>query len=187
MEDIEIWEDIPGYEGRYQVGCFGNVRSLNYNKTGKPKFLKYNVTKTGYAIVRLCKNGKQRAVLVSRLVCAAFHQNNVGLPCVNHIDENKLNNRADNLEWCTYSQNTLHGTHGKRMIDTRNKKRGPKAEMPVVQISPSGELVASFRSISDAAKNTGADRRKISLCCHGKRNYHFGYKWAFSDIWRGGE
>ena len=181
MEEIEIWKDIPGYEGLYQVGSLGNIKSLNYNKTGRAHLLKYNITKTGYAIVHLHRAGRENPLLVSRLVCAAFHENPNNYPCVNHKDENRLNNRADNLEWCTYSYNTSYGSRCKRMLETRKKNCGEKAEKPVIQLSISGELVASFCSIAEACRKTGANHRKISACCHGYRKKHFGFRWAFGE------
>lgn len=181
MEEIENWVDISGYEGLYQVGDLGNVRSLNYNKTGEIKILRPNLTKFGYLLIHLSRGGIARALSLSRVVCAAFHENPDNLPCVNHIDENKLNNRADNLEWCTYSYNTLYGTHCKRMLETRKKKHGEKAEKPVIQLSADGKEIAKFKSISEAAKQTGADHRKISACCHGYRKTHLEYKWAFDE------
>lgn len=181
IEEIEIWVDIPEYIGLYQVSSLGNIRSLNYNKTGKIKLLKFNRTKAGYALVRLYKAGKQKPALVSRLVCAAFHDNPDNFPCVNHKDENKLNNRADNLEWCTYRDNVLYGTHGKRMIETRNRKHGPKAEKPVIQLSLDGQVIEKFCSIQEAGRETGTDRRKISACCNGQRKSHGGYRWTFQE------
>jgi len=100
----EIFKDVKNYEGYYQVSNFGRVKSLFL---GQPKIL-YNNGKKRYAQVTLCKDGVQITKNIHRLIAETFIPNPKNKPCVNHIDGDKLNNRADNLEWCTQSENVNH-------------------------------------------------------------------------------
>lgn len=111
----EVWKNIKGYEGLYQVSNYGNVKSCDrYVFAGagsnhKTQHIKERLlSKKGgakYIQVSLSKNGKTKPFLIHRLVAEAFIPNPDNLPCVNHKDENKHNNNADNLEWCTYKYN----------------------------------------------------------------------------------
>jgi len=101
----EVFKDIPNYEGIYQVSNLGRVKSF---KKDKPKNLKQSENTHGYYKVGLCKNGKQETLKVHRLVAIAFIKNTKNKKCVNHIDGDKKNNSVNNLEWCTYSENTYH-------------------------------------------------------------------------------
>lgn len=116
----EIWKDIKGYEGLYQVSNLGRVKSLprkiyNNGIIGKNKFyiskekiLKERIDHKGYFRVALCKNNIQKDYSIHRLVLENFVENVDNKPCVNHIDGNKQNNNLENLEWCTYSENLNH-------------------------------------------------------------------------------
>lgn len=95
----EIWKDIEGYENKYRVSNLGNVKSLNYNNTGKENLLKKRINKHGYYEVKLSKNNKTKCYLVSTLVAKAFVNNKNNYTNVTHIDKNKLNDCADNLKW----------------------------------------------------------------------------------------
>lgn len=115
MIQDEVWKDIEGYEGLYQVSTCGNVKSLpkiRRNGTGtyiqKERLLKPSNTSTGYKKVELCKDGKRKGFKVHRLVAIAFIPNPDNKPEVNHIDGNKINNNIDNLEWVTSSENSIH-------------------------------------------------------------------------------
>ena len=115
MIQDEVWKDIEGYEGLYQVSTCGNVKSLpkvRRNGTGtyiqKERLLKPSNTSTGYKKVELCKDGKRKGFKVHRLVAIAFIPNPDNKPEVNHIDGNKINNNIDNLEWVTSSENSVH-------------------------------------------------------------------------------
>ena len=102
---MEIWKDIDGYEGHYQVSNYGNVRSI---KT-IPTLLKGDYQKNGYKRVYLWKNGKKQNLLVHRLVALSFLDNPHGHTDVNHLDENNSNNHVCNLHWCSHLFNMNYG------------------------------------------------------------------------------
>lgn len=115
----EIWKDINGYEGHYQVSNFGNVRSFyqpsrnfkgseRYNIPERIRYRKLTIAKEGYVRVQLRINNKPRAIYVHRLVSMAFIPNTEGKPFVNHINGIKTDNRVSNLEWCTFQENMDH-------------------------------------------------------------------------------
>ena len=120
----EVWKEIEGYEGKYQVSNFGRVKSLNYSNTGEEHILKQG--KTGrdkdYYCVGLSKNGKLKSYLVHRLVAIAFIQNPNNLPQVNHKDEDKSNNCVWNLEWCDNDYNSNYGTRNEKVAKSKNRK-----------------------------------------------------------------
>lgn len=121
----EIWRPIDGYEGLYEVSNTGLIRSLdrfvgNRNRI-KGKILSIKIEKTGYCSVALFKYGKMKRYLVHRLVAKTFIPNTEGLPQVNHRDENKRNNRVDNLEWCDSKYNINYGSRTQRSINTKVK------------------------------------------------------------------
>ena len=113
----EIYKDIRGYEGYYQVSNFGNVRSLDREVIGsdgqyhfhRGKLLKLSDNGSGYLVAQLCKDAVVRGYLVHRLVASEFIPNEENLPVVNHKDRDTKNNKIDNLEWCTQSYNIIHG------------------------------------------------------------------------------
>lgn len=113
----EIWRDIKGYEGMYQVSNLGRVKSLErqvqmkrYIKTLPEKIMKLTLNKRGYLYIALCKNGRYQRYRVHRLVATTFIPNPHNKPQVNHIDRNVLNNSVDNLEWCTNEENMKHAS-----------------------------------------------------------------------------
>lgn len=101
---MEVWKDVVGYEGRYQVSNKGRVKSLNYKRSKKPKLLTTTLHDWGYLQVRL----KRKTFYVHRLVAEAFLPNPESKPTVNHLDGNKANNKLVNLEWATLSENNKH-------------------------------------------------------------------------------
>ena len=125
----EIWKDIVGYEGLYQVSNLGNVKRLKgYKGRGKgyvveEHLIQPSINSRGYQNVILCKNGKTKTFTMHRLVAIAFLDNSEKLPQVNHKDENKLNNCVDNLEWCDSKYNNNYGTRNKKCSDKWKLKR----------------------------------------------------------------
>lgn len=114
---VEQWADVRGFEGYYQVSSLGRVRSLDRHKLGRGRIklsrqrgrlMKPKVDKYGYNVVQLSKDGQRTFTTVHRLVAMAFIPNPNNYDQVNHIDCDKLNNRTENLEWCTAKQNVIH-------------------------------------------------------------------------------
>lgn len=104
MGEVEIWKDIPGYEGIYQVSVLGRVKSLA-RKGSKGGILKFSRNKDGYLYVSFYKNSMQSTFKVHRLVCGAFYVKPHDKNYVDHRDGNKTNNNASNLRWCTFKEN----------------------------------------------------------------------------------
>ena len=165
MTSCEIWRDIPGYEGKYQASNLGRIRS---QKRGVLKPFK---NCNGYLIATLTLNGEKVRTGAHRLVALAFLPNPEDKPQINHKDGDKENNRPENLEWVTCSENNLHR---RRVLNGG----GGRPERPVVCTS-TGER---FPSITAAANATGSQICKILLCCQGKRNHHNGRRWAYAEV-----
>jgi uncharacterized protein YehS (DUF1456 family) len=104
----EIWKNVAGYEGLYQVSNLGNVKSLSYRHTNKPKILKKIKMSIGYECVFLAKDKVKKMFYIHRLVANAFIKNINNLPTINHIDGVKTNNILSNLEWMSFTDNNKH-------------------------------------------------------------------------------
>ena len=188
--DKEVWKDIIGYEGLYQVSNFGNVRSLNYNGTKGNIRILTPLHNYGYLCVHLSKDGFTKTVRIHRLVLEAFIPNPDNLPVINHKDENKTNNfvwvnddgsidpEKSNLEWCTVAYNISYGTAIERRIKTNNKSGGPKAERHIAQIDLNGSIINIWKSAHDAGRN-GYTYQCVDRCARGIRKTHKGYYWKF--------
>ena len=108
---VEVWKDVVGYEGLYMVSNLGRVKSLRGNKE---RILK-GYYHRGYRRVDLYKNGVMKHWRIHRLVAQAFIDNPNNYPVVNHRDEDKSNNRVDNLEWCTHEYNVNYSRERKKL------------------------------------------------------------------------
>lgn len=174
----EIWKDVKGYEGKYQISNFGNVKSLNYNNMKKEKLLSF--WKSKYLYVNLYKNNKGKSFQVHRLVAEAFIPNPDNLPEVNHKDEDKLNNNVSNLEWCTTKYNCNYGTRNSRLYNKTSFRKGhkPKSCKEVEKYSLDGVLLDTYPSIQEAGRKNNFSASSIYRCCEGKikcRNYIWKY------------
>lgn len=161
----EIWKDIPGFEGLYQVSNFGNVKSLNYARRKVPRYIKQTYTKDEYLKVDLHKSGHKKTIAVHRLVCEAFVSRVEGRNEVNHINGNKEDNRAKNLEWVTHLENVRHS----KMI----LKRGGRSPVPVLCV----ETGQAFSDIHEAARYVGRTpsniKAAIDRVCQTSAGYHW--------------
>lgn len=172
---MEVWKDIKGYEGLYQVSNFGNVKSLSRSKKNHskmqhiPEKLKsYRVDPQGYLMLDLYKNNKQKTVRVHRLVAEAFVPNDDAKETVNHIDGDKSNNIASNLEWASFKEQNNHfykkNLKSKENIDKAISAMN-KATSKKVKCLNTGEV---FNSASEAARTVGISPSLIMRCCRGK-------------------
>ena len=161
----EIWKDILGYEGLYQVSNFGRVKSLerlikyteNKIVLRKCRIIKTHTNKCGYVYVVLHKDGNKKNYLVHRLVAEVFISNPDNLPQVNHKDENKLNNSVENLEWCDAKYNVNYGT----CIERRSKKRGRS-----VDVFKNDIFIETITSANLCAKKYKTTQSIIYRCCN---------------------
>ena len=172
----EVWRDINGYEGYYQVSDQGRVKSLErkdrFGRTVKERILKPYINRYGYLLVVLCAGGKQKTLNVHRLVCEAFHENPDNKPQVNHINEDKADNRACNLEWTTAMENSNFGTRNERMAKALSK--------PIGQYTRAGELVKTWPSLTEIGKQTGFSIGNISQAANGKLKTAYGFIWKYA-------
>ena len=163
---MEIWRDIEGYEGLYQISNKGNVKSLKY---GKERILRPGIDGYGYMFVCLCNDNVMKYFKLHRLVAQAFIPNPRNLQEVNHKDENKLNNCVENLEWMTHIDNCNYGTRNKRI------------SRKILQYFRSGEFIREWPSALEVGRVLGINRGNIASCCKGKRNFAGDYRWKYKE------
>jgi len=175
----EIWKTIDGFNGDYEVSNLGNVRSYKHRKPKLMALCDYR----GYKRIELFKDGFGRLYSVHRLVANAFIKNNKNKETVNHLNGIKSDNRVENLEWATRSENDLHAfSIGLRKphpsMKGRYGKDNPKSK-PVEQLTKDGILIKRFSGVSDAIRMTGIGN--ISNACIGRRNSAGGYLWRHCE------
>lgn len=169
--DIEIWKDIEGYDGFYQVSNFGRVRSVDRyikNKKYKGALLKPNKTIWGYYDVKI----KGKHYSIHRLVYTAFVGNIPFDKEINHINEDKTDNHPQNLQAVSKSVNINWGD--------RNNSVRKKLSIPVIQCLKDGTEYFGWFSITDASKALSIKDSNISQCCKGKREIAGGFKWRYA-------
>lgn len=192
----EIWKDIKGYEGIYQVSNLGRIKSLErniktkrYNKNGltiKEKILKPVNNSWGYQVVVLFKNSNRNPQFIHRIVCNNFIENPLNKPEVNHIDGNKKNNNVNNLEWCTSHENGIHAWKIGLLDDFCRKKCKEnlqkaieKNKIKVNQYDLNGNFIKTWDSAKNAESNLKINCSHITHCCRKQRKTAGGFKWAY--------
>lgn len=187
----EIFKDIEGFEGLYQISSMGRVKSLNYKGTGKEKIMKPQKKKNGYYFIGLRKRGsKKYCYHIHRLVGLMFIPNPNNYPCINHKDEQKQNNHIENLEWCTHKYNCNYGTHneklskalkGKKPTQEQIDKMSKAHSIPIIQLTLNDEFVKQWDSARQAGRELNIHSTDITKCCKGKRKTYKGFKWRYVD------
>ena len=171
---------VVGYEGLYEVSNLGRVRSLDridrFGRLYKGRILKNTLSCYGYYVVVLCNSGKQTNKRVNRLVAEAFIPNPDNLPVVNHKNEIKIDNRAENLEWCSIEYNSNYGTGRRRMAEKQTNRNDLSKSVACYK---NNELVAVYPSQMEAYRKTGICNVSISACCRGELETSGGYVWRF--------
>lgn len=182
---FEFWADIPGYEGYYMSSTYGRVKSVERKivySNGDVHFYDGHImtiqrNKFGYSSLRL--SGK--TYRVARLIALTFIPNPQNYPQVNHKDENKTNDRVENLEWCTSQYNINYGTHNQRcrskLIDH------PSISKKILQYDLNNVLLREWNSSGEIQRTLGKtfNRGHICECCRGERKAHNGFIWKFKS------
>lgn len=178
----EIWKDIVGFEGIYQVSNLGRVKSLERtirNKGTKSGFYhisekilspRKNINRHGYYEISLKQNGKEKRFKLHRLVAIAFIPNPNNLPQVNHKDGNKDNNTVNNLEWCTDKENKKHAWENNLCSSSHRKRK--------VRCIQTGQI---FESVVDASKKIPCDRRGLFRVLSGEKQQIKGYSFEYIE------
>jgi len=181
----EIWKDIKDYKGIYQVSNLGRVKSIarkvkhsrgnhSYYQYQQERLLSANQKSNGYLEYSLCKDSKRTHKYIHRLVADAFIDNPNNLPVVNHIDEDKQNNKVDNLEWCTVSYNNTYGTRIDRKVKNTDYRKNSRKI-----IGEKNNIRIVFYSIVAAKKITNINRSSIESVLSGRIKSSKG--WYFYD------
>lgn len=183
--DGEIWKPILCFEGLYEASTFGRIRNLGKGlKKTKVVIMKQRINR-GYLRICLSKNGGQFYFMVHRLVYEAFNgripkfkhkgkSHGSEMLEINHKDENKLNNRLDNLELVTRTQNNKYGNRIKKAAATMSKR--------VYQYTKDLKLVKEWDSTKDCHRIGGFNQSMVALCCREKNRIYKGFLWSYVPL-----
>lgn len=165
----EVWKYIDGYDGKYMVSNKGNVKSMNYNHTGKPRLMKLTSVTYGYDSVDLTYGTKRKKHLVHRLVASAFIPNPENKKMIDHIDHNPKNNNVENLRWATCKENLNNLSEYGQQV----KSDCGKSHQKLAVAKRKKRLMldgVEFESCAEASRKTGIPIVTISQWCRGVRN-----------------
>lgn len=168
LAEYEMYKDIFGHEGLYYADSRGDIWSYGGKSNHKVNIkLKPSIDKDGYRRVALSKAGIRRYFRVNRLIAEAFVENKMNKPQVNHIDENKANDSASNLEWVTYFENWLHSEHSRRNSRVRVQKICKQTL----------ETICEYESLMEAARQNNIHQGNITNCLKGRCKSTGGFIW----------
>lgn len=188
----EIWREIPGFEGFYQISSERRVRSINREvvrsdgqiRHYKEKILKPTTTSNGYSIVSLRKNGELKQYYLHNLFASTFPEliQNEWFPGaeIDHINTIRTDNRPENLRWVDRSGNMANPITKKRCSEIR-KGREASNKKWVIKLSLNNEILHFYPSIRSASIGNNIPEPNISKCCGGKRSKAGGFRWVFTD------
>jgi hypothetical protein len=186
--EVEIWKDIHDYEGLYQISNFGRIKTLertvkfgNRKRRVKSIIRKPKLKENGYLQAVLYKEHAGHDFYVHRLVATMFCSGYLKNKDVNHKDGNKRNNNADNLEWCSRSENQLHAYRQlKRGCYSKGRfgKLSHRAK-PVMQLSLNGDFIKYWDCAADAQRQLGIGESSIRSCLYGRYRQAGGYVWKY--------
>lgn len=180
----EIWKDIEGYEGLYQVSSLGRIKSfdriikykiknkiITYLKKGR--IMKPHNNGRDYLNIQFKDGNIRKHLYIHIIVAKAFIPNPYNLEQVNHKNFNKTDNRVENLEWCTQAYNNTYGTRIQRVKEKMSK--------PVYQYSLDGKFIKKYNSLQEASKINKCSMGNISQCCLGNYKQSHGFIWKYSE------
>lgn len=177
----EVWKDIEGYEGLYQVSNFGRVKSLeridSLGRHRREKILKTDINNKGHLSVKLSKNGVRKKYLIHRLVAEEFLPNPEKKPIVHHKDHNKLNNNVDNLVWLTHEE---HAAEHPERNEASSKALRKVCSKHINQFTSDGLFLRAWYSSWDIQRELGYGQGHIIQCCQGKRKQAYDFIWGYA-------
>lgn len=191
---MEIWKDIKGYEGLYQVSNYGRVRSLDrivqfgkQKRIAKGKIIRlHHIKKPNYTqiCVSLYKNRQGKNFIVARLVAEAFIPNPEGKPCIDHINTDPTDNRVGNLRWVTHKENSNNPKTIHKMKKAFKGKTGLKGDKnnrskKVLQFDLQGIFIREWNCTHQIEEEIGLTHTQVSRCCRGKYKTSGGFVWKF--------
>lgn len=188
---FEFWKDIPEYEGLYQASTYGRIKRLGniaylegYGAIQNADYIRKPTVYNGYYRISICNGNYRRNLKCHRIVAEVFLPKwRYDYDQVNHKDENRLNNRVENLEWCDSKYNNNYGSHNEKISLANGKS--------VSMYSMSGEYIRTFSSTLEACRSTGINNTCISRCANHLVQKHSdghiyesrsagGYKWEWA-------